>query len=105
MGAKAREVWGDGDQNQSPEAQGHEEGFNQRIGDRKSPPFLPTPVCPLTERHAHSLRVSFVRTGEGEVCSFSSTPHPFSHLHPCLCDRHSVVGFLLMFRSLEVPLN
>ena len=31
------EVWGDGDQDQSPEAQGHEEGLSQRIGDRKGP--------------------------------------------------------------------
>ena len=80
-------------------------GLIKGSGTERAPPFLPTPVCPLTERHAHSLRVSFVRAGEGEVCSFSSTPHPFSHLHPCLCDRHSVVGFLLMFRSLEVPLS
>ena len=47
-------------------------------------PFLPAPVCPVTERRAHSLQVSFVRAGAGEVRSLSSTPHPFSHLHPCL---------------------
>lgn len=39
-GEKKGGVWGNGDQDQSPEAQGHEKGFNRRTRDRKSPPFL-----------------------------------------------------------------